>query len=152
TLATLSLVGPVSFADLNRSGRVPFIDPLGLALVTYLAMLAVTASLSRSPWLREPLAALGLLVIAWTCLFELDGVWLVAALSALMPAGLAVGRGLASLPDALPRRGMHTFGRSWTLDATLSGAALISGALAGLHVLLVDLPVSDFGNVLPPDV
>jgi Predicted membrane protein (DUF2339) len=152
TLATLSLVGPVSFADLNSSGRVPFIDPLGLALVSYLAMLAITAWLSRSPWLREPLAALGLLVIAWTCLFELDGVWLVAALSALMPAGLAVGRGLASLPDALPRRALRTFGRRWTLDATLSGAALISGALAGLHVLLVELPVTDFGNVLPPHV
>jgi hypothetical protein len=42
TLATLSLVGPVSFADLNsRSG--PIHRPTGPAPLSYLAMLAVTA-------------------------------------------------------------------------------------------------------------
>jgi hypothetical protein len=149
---TVVLTGPATFGGGSTDGRVPFVDPLGLALVSYLAMLAASAWLSRTAWLREPMAALAVVVTAWTCLFELDGIWLVAALSTLMVVAFTLGRILATLPDALPRREAWTFGRRWTLDATLSGAALISGAMAGLHVLFVELPVFEFGNVLPPTI
>ena len=130
---------------------VPFADPAGATLAVYLIGLAAVALISgRSP-LREPLAAIGLLVVAWACIPEFDGVTLVAAWAGLMVLGFAMWRGFAALPDAA-RKIVLPSEPIWTSDLALPFAALAAGGFAVLHVLLVELPVGLFGQVTPPEI
>lgn len=151
--ATLWLVGPVyaSNAD-DVAAVVPFGHPAGGALAVYLVTLGAVAWISGRSRLREPLAAVGVLVTAWACLVELDGVALVASWSTLMVVGLAMWRALATLPHEAPvaiAPGLNAF---LTLDRTLPFAALLTGLFAAVHVLVVELPIDRFGDVLPPAI
>jgi hypothetical protein len=148
-----SIYGPAIFV--TPSGT-PFVDPAGAALAVYLNGLAAVAWISGRSVLRQPLAAIGLLVIAWACPAEFDGVVLVAAWASLMVLGFAVWRGLAALPHETPRiltTGVVA-GRDLVLasDLLLPLAALVAGALAVIHVLVVELPLGEFGKVTPPEV
>ncbi len=147
------LVGPTygSIAS-DRPTGVPFADPAGAALAVYLVSLAAVAWISGRSRIREPLAAIGLLVIAWACVTEFDGVALVAAWSTLMVVGIAMWRGLAALPHDPPMLLVRGRRGNFTLDLVLPFAALLNGLLAALHVLLLELPIDRFGDVLPPEV
>ena len=43
-------------------------------------------------------------------------------------------------------------GHEWTLDLVLPAAAVLTGLLAAGHVMIVELPLDQFGSVRPPDV
>jgi uncharacterized membrane protein len=149
------LVGPTYGSMAERSTGVPFADAAGGALVVYLVGLAAVAWISGRSRIREPLAASGLLVTAWACMTEFDGVALVAAWSTLMVVGIAMWRGLAALPHDPPMllvRGRRDGRGTLTLDLVLPFAALLSGLLAALHILGRELPIDRFGDVLPPVV
>jgi uncharacterized membrane protein len=150
--ATGWLVGPVFGQAGRASGDLPFADPAGLALVVYLVGLVAVALVSGVGDLREPLAAVGLLVIARGCASEFEGVALVAAWAALMVVGLALWRGLTLVRRAPPRLLAQGPALDWTLDLVLPAAAFLSGLLALAHVLAVELPSDSFGSVRPPDV
>ena len=152
-VATWLLLVPVygSTAGDLPSG-VPFVSPAGAALVVYLVALVGVAWITGRTRLREPLAALGLLVTAWACVTEFDGVALIAAWSTLMVAGFAMWRGLAALPHEAPPVLVRGQLATLTLDHVLPFAAVLSGVLAALHVLAVELPIVSFGDVLPPDI
>ncbi len=151
--ATWRLVVPVygSTAGELATG-VPFWDPAGAALAVYLVGLAAIAWISGRSRLREPLAALGLLVTAWACVTEFDDVALIAAWSTLMVTGFALWRAFAALPHEPPLAVLHDIRGTLTLDLTLPLAALLSGLLAATHVLVIELPMNQFGGVLPPEV
>ena len=151
--ATVTLLGPVygsTAGDLPTG--VPFIDPAGAALAVYLVSLVAVAWITGRSRLREPLAALGVLVTGWACVTEFDGVALIAAWSTLMVVGFAIWRGLATLPhessSVLGRVGRFTL----TSDLVLPGVAIASGLFAALHALWFELPIADFGEVVPPEV
>ena len=153
-----SVYGPAIFMTrffVTRYGT-PFVDPAGAALAVYLIGLVAVAWISGRSVVREPLAAVGLLVIAWACPAEFDGVELVAAWASLMVLGFALWRGLAALPNEKPMdltKGV-VVGRDLVLtsDLLLPLAALVAGALAAIHVLVVELPLAGFGRVTPPEV
>lgn len=146
------LVGPTYGSIAERSTGVPFADPAGAAVVVYLVGLAAVAWISGRSRIREPLAAIGLLVIARACMIEFDGVALVAAWSTLMVVGIAVWRGLAALPRDPPMLLVRGRRGAVTLDLVLPFAALLSGLLAAFHVLGRELPIYRFGDVLPPEI
>ena len=151
--ATARLVGPVQADAFTRIGQgVPFADPAGAALAIYIGGLVMVAWVSGVSWVREPLAVAGLLVTAWACAVELDGVVLVAALAALMVAGLALWRGLAAIPRDPPVVIARAASIDVTPDLFLPAAALLVGSLAAIHVLAIELPVVRFGGVVPPNV
>lgn len=151
--ATWLLVGPLyGFTVAHPAAGVPFVDPTGLALAFYLVGMAAVAWISGLSRLREPLAAVGLLVAAWACLSELEGSVLVAAWAGLMVVGLAIWRGLAARTHR-PRMILGPDGGAMlTLDLVLPYVAMLSGGFAAIHVLLIDLPIQRFGDVLPPDI
>jgi len=144
-----SVYGPAIFV--TPSGT-PFVDPAGAALAIYLIGLAAVAWISGRSALREPLAAIGLLVIAYACPAEFDGVVLVAAWAGLMVLGFALWRGLAALPHDPPIVLVPEYRAFGTSDLLLPLAALVAGGLAVLHVLVDELPLSRFGKVTPPEV
>jgi hypothetical protein len=151
--ATWWLIGPIygSSAGELPTG-VPFVDPAGAALAAYLVGLVAIASISGRSRLREPLAAIGLLVTAWACVTELDGVGLVAAWSTLMVIGVAMWRGLDELAHESPLVVIPGRSATLTLDLVLPLAAALSGAFAAIHVLSIELPIGGFGNVVPPAI
>src|SRR5262249_3048172 len=136
----------------RASGGLPFVDEAGLALLFYLVGLSAVALVSGIGDLREPLAAVGLLVIARGCASELEGGLLVAAWAALMVGGPAPGRGPNRLRQGPPRMLAQGPPLDWTLDLVLPAAAFLAGLLALAHVLAVELPSEAFGGVTPPDV
>jgi uncharacterized membrane protein len=152
-LATLRLIGPVygSSAGVHPIG-IPFADPAGAALAVYLASLAAVAWISGRSRTREPLSAIGLLVAGWASVSEFDGVALIAAWSVLMVVGLAAWRGLAALPHESPIAIVRTAGVTFTLDLVLPAAAVLSGVVAAIHALAIELPIARFGAVPPPNV
>ena len=150
--ATWWLVGPVYASAAYEAGPVPFVHPAGAALAVYLAALAVAVWLSGRSQLREPLAALGLLVTAWTCAAEFDGVALVGAWSILMVIGFGGWRALVAVPHEPPWPLARALDRAWTSDLVLPLAAALSGSLAALHTIVVELPIGRFGDVLPPAI
>jgi uncharacterized membrane protein len=150
--ATWCLVGPVFGSAADRVGTVPFVDPAGAALAVYLAAVAVAAWLSGRSQLREPLAGLGLLVTAWACAAEFDGVALVGAWSVLMVVGFGTWRALAAVPHEPAWPVARALDRTWTSDLVLPVAAVLSGSLAALHTIVVELPIGRFGDVLPPAI
>jgi hypothetical protein len=131
---------------------VPFANPAGAALGVYLAALVVVAWIGVNAHLREGLASLGLVVVAWACGAELEGIPLVGAWSALMVLGFAVRRGLAAIAPDVSRESTSTVGLRWTADHILPLTAALIGATAALHVIMVELPINRFGDVLPPVV
>ena len=151
--ATWWLVGPVygSAAD-DVAGAVPFVHPAGAALAIYLAALAVAGWLVGRSQVREPLAALGLFVTAWACAGEFDGVALVGAWSVLMVVGFGAWRALAAAPHEPPWVVARALDRAWTSDLALPIAAGLSGSLAALHTVVIELPIGRFGDVLPPTI
>jgi Predicted membrane protein len=152
TLATVWLVVRVYLPIISDApSGVPFVDPAGATLAVYLIGLAAVAWIGGRSVLREPLAALGLLVVAWACIPEFDGVTLIAAWATLMVLGFAMWRGLAALPDAA-RIALIRSEPVWMSDLVLLLAALATGTFAALHVLLDELPLVQFGQVTPPEV
>ena len=150
--AGIWLVGPTYGSMTLRSTGVPFADAAGGALVVYLVGLVAVAWISGRSRIREPLAASGLLVTAWACMTEFDGVALVAAWSTLMVVGIAMWRGLAALPHDPPMLLVSDGRGAVTLDLVLPFAALLSGLFAAFHILGRELPIDRFGDVLPPVV
>ena len=151
--ATWWLVGPVyaSTAD-DVAATVPFVHPAGAALAVYLVALGAVAWISARSRLREPLAAVGLLATAWACATEFDGVALIAAWSTLMVIGFALWRGLEALPHDAPLATRPGLNGAWIVDHILPIVALLSGSLAALHAIVIELPIDRFGDVLPPEV
>jgi uncharacterized membrane protein len=152
-LATVRLVADVygPTAGALPTG-IPFVDPSGAALAVYLVGLFSVAWISGRSRLREPLAAIALLVTARACVTEFDGVALVAAWSILMVIGYALWRELARLPHRAPTTLLRWRMARFTLDLTLPIAATLAGVLAALHTLAIELPISRFGDVLPPAI
>lgn len=151
--ATANLLGPVygsTAGDLPTG--VPFVDPAGAALVVYLVSLVAVAWITGRSRLREPLAALGLLVTAWACVTEFDGVALIAAWSILMVIGFAMWRGLATLPHEPPIVLVRGRRATLTLDLVLQYVAMLSGLFAAFHALAIELPIVHFGQVVPPEI
>lgn len=151
--ATGLLIGPV-YAPTRWLGPtgVPFVDPAGAAMAGYLVGLVAVAWISGLSRIREPLAAVGLLVTAWACLTEFDRVELVAAWATLMVLGLVLWRllrVLANGPHLDIARGPSA---TLTLDLVLPCAALLSGAFAAITVLLIELPIGQFGRTVPPEI
>ncbi len=70
-----------------------------VSAVVVLAGLLAAGALLAVRWVRSGLAAVAVVVIAWTGAFELQGTPLVAVLAVLLPVGVLVDRGLARLPD-----------------------------------------------------
>ena len=130
---------------------VPFADPAGATLAVYLVGLVAVALIGGRSVLREPLAAVGLLVIAWACVPAFDGVGLVAAWAGLMVLGFAIWRGLAALSHEAPMVLLPSDPPLMS-DLLLPLAALAAGAFAALHVLLIELPLGLFGRVTPPEI
>ena len=152
-VATAALVGPVyGGVAYGLSSGVPFVDPAGASLVVYLIGLASVVLISGRSVLREPIGAIALLVLARAFAAEFDGVVLVGAWAGLMVLGFAAWRGLAALPDAARVALSRDLGAVGSSDFALPLAALISGGLAALHVLIVELPLTAFGSVTPPVV
>jgi uncharacterized membrane protein len=150
--ATWWLVGLVYGSVADDVASVPFLHPAGAALAVYLGALAVAAWLTARSQVREALAALGLLVTAWACASEFDGVALVGAWSALMVIGFGAWRALATVPHERPWLIARAIGRTWTSDLALPIAAALCGSLAALHTIAIELPVARFGDVLPPAI
>ncbi len=152
--ATWLLVGPVyvSWVWNSSTSSVPFVNPPGGALAVYLVGLTSVGWISGRRRPRESLAAVGLLVTAWACAMELEGVVLVAAWASLMVIGFAIQRGIDALPHE-PRAALRT-GRKVILsrDLVLPYAASLGGVLATVHVLFRELPIGRFGEVLPPGI
>ena len=136
----------------GRATGVPFVNPAGAALAVYLVGLLAIAAIGGRSWWREPLGASGLLAIAWASAAEFTGVSLVAAWASLMVVGLGLWRGLRELPHEAPRPMPAVRGIAWTTDLLLPIAALLVGGLAVLQVIVVELPLAEFGTVLPPTV
>jgi uncharacterized membrane protein len=137
-----------------------FLDAAGLSLGVYLVGLAIVGWLVRRPRVVEGLASLGIIVTGWACVAELEDTWVVATLTALMVLAFAIRRARAaragstlgtarapvSVLDVI--RGLRTL----DLDETLPSTALLVGASAAIHIMLVELPPARFGRVLPPPV
>jgi hypothetical protein len=147
-------------ASSPADGR-PFISAGGAALGVYLIALAAIAALERSWTLRQAIAALGTLVLAWACAWQLDGVSLVAAWTALAVAATAIWRGLGHLETlagpaaAGPGAPTASAGRSGptpVVRLVLPGATAMVGALAVVHVMLHELPFESFGRLYPPEI
>ena len=153
--ATVALVGPVYGRTTGDPATgVPFVDPAGAALAAYLVGLLIVGWVDGRSRLREPLAAVGLVVTAWACVTEFDGVALVAAWSALMVMGFALWRLFRSMPQG-PRLVIFEIARprlTMTLDLVLPFTAVFCGLLATLHILATELPSRQFGRELPPKV
>ena len=130
---------------------VPFADIEGAVLAIYLVGLGATAWLSGKTNLREPLAALGILVTTVACAVEFDGVALVAAWAALTVLAFALWRALKTLTDEPPTV-LIAGRRPLTTDLALPIVGAIVGGLAALHVLATELPLRSFGQVVPPAV
>ena len=151
--ATWWLVGPVYGSAMDAvASAVPFVHPAGAALAVYLGALAVVAWLTARSQVREPLAALGLLVTAWACASEFDGVALVGAWSALMVIGFGAWRALSAVPHDPPWPVAVVLDRTWTSDLALPIAAALTGSLAALHAIVIELPIDRFGDILPPAI
>ena len=140
----------------GRHGVVPFLDPAGAGLLAVLVSLGLAAAVGHDRRLRDALTALGILLLAWACVRELDGVALVAAWAALAVAGLAA-RSLLPMPEGREgpwERLRHSPSEaevvSLLIDNVLPGVALVNAALAIGHVVSVELPLASFGQVVPP--
>lgn len=129
------------------------IDPLGMTLGSFVAGVGCGVWIVRGSRYASSLAALGLLVTAICVPVHLDGLQLVGAWSALMVVGFGVSRWLAEQRDgaSIPAL-LRAVGRVWTADQSLPLSALLVGGLAVAHVLIVELPLRDFGNILPPEI
>lgn len=150
--ATVIVVGSVyGFEAGGVVPGTPFVSLAGLALTVYLVGLVAVAWISGRSQLREPLAAAGLLVTAWACATEFDGVALVAAWSILTVLGVEIWRTLPLLPHGPPII-LDPTHPSRTLALVLPLAALCVGAAAAAHVLSVELPLIRFARVTPPTI
>ncbi len=159
TAATAHLVAAdYGFGWVGSPRGVPFADPAGVALVCYLVSLALVIALDRDRRRGEMLVALGSLVVAWACVFELSGLGLVVGWTLLALGDLAVWSLLPQPDDAAVARevkanprtslNLRREWRRWSLPA----AAGVTGGLALLHVLVVELPLGSFGQVTPPAI
>ncbi len=158
--ATVLVVGVTAT---SVTGDRPFLDAAGGALGLYLVGLAAAGVIERSWTTRQALAALGVLVLGWACAWELDGIVLVAAWTALAVVATAAWRGLrygealeaagTSAATTRPSAGRpSSMGGLPVSGLVLPGATAIVGFLAVVHVITNELPYWDFGRAYPPDV
>lgn len=156
--ATVLVIGVSAYSPVD--GR-PFVSAAGAALGVYLIGLVATAALERSWTLRQAVAALGTLVLAWACAWQLDGVTLVAAWTALAVGATAIWRGLRQLeglagPAAAgagsPVASADEPAREPVSRLVLPGATALVGLIAVAHVVLDELPFRAFGRVYPPEI
>jgi uncharacterized membrane protein len=131
---------------------IPFIDVAGGALAVYLAGLAFVAWLQGDEPSREPIAALGLVVVGWAVARAMDDVAVVVAWSALLVAGFALWRGLRTLATVPGLVMGRSFGIALTSDRVLPAAAVFVGGLAALHLLAFELPILEVGDIALPAV
>ncbi len=131
---------------------VPFVNAAGGALLAYLVGLGAIAVLGDQPELPHPLTALGLLVVVWACVTELDGLALILAWAALMVLGLAIWYELIVRRSGVPAKASGQVDAEWLLGFAIPGVALAAGGLAALHAMGTELPLSRFGDVRPPDI
>ena len=147
-LASAAVIRVYNLGFETVPGAIPFLDAAGGALLIYLAGLAIVAALHGERH-REPIASIGLLVMAWAFGAALDDVALVVGWSALFVAGIALWRGLRTVATATRRVVDRTFGINWSIDMVLPAAALIVAGLATLHLVGIELPFWHLDDPLP---
>jgi len=154
SFATATLVGQVYAMDgaWAAATAVPYAPPAGAALLVYLLCLAGVAALATEERFREPLAALGLLVVAWTIDVELPGAVAVAAWSGLMVIGFALHRWLRQHATKPPLHLLDLEGIPGNLDGILPLTAMAVGATAAVDIVIRLLPIDRFGAVRPPEI
>ena len=149
TVAVARLYGP---GMATAPARLPFIDAAGACLAIYLGALALAAGFQKDERYREPVAALGLTVVAWAFGRTFDGVALVVAWSALFLAGVMLWRGLRSIATGPRHRLGGSFGVTLMADGLLPLGAVFVAGLAALHLAAFDLPILDLGEAVIPAV
>ncbi len=151
--ATAALVlGPFGSPFEPAPDGTPFVNAAGAGLLAYLVGLAAIVLLSDRPDLRRPLTALGLFVVAWACPSELDGLPLVLVWAALMVLGLGIWYRLVDRSSVARATASGQVDAERLLALAIPGVALAAGVLAGLHVMGTELPLSRFGEVVPPGI
>jgi uncharacterized membrane protein len=140
TLATLHLVWyeyPISDWSLKGTsgpGAFPFADDAGLTLAILLAAGLAAGWLARNHDARCALATAGLLLIGYALPFELTGIALLAGWAVLVPVSVAAKGLLDRLPGVRESR----------LPDTPFLATAVALLLAASHLLVYDLPISDW--------
>ena len=149
TVAVARLYGP-SMA--TAPAGLPFVDAAGACLAIYLGALAFAAGFQKDERYREPVAALGLTVVAWALGRTLDGVALVVAWSALFLAGVTLWQGLRGIATGPRHRLGGSFGFTLMADGLLPMMAAFVAGLAALHLAAFELPILDLGDTVLPTV
>jgi uncharacterized membrane protein len=155
-LAVVSLYPPSAASTTGF----PFLDADGGALAFFLAGVAIAVWVVPDRSMRSLLAALGYVVASYCAVVVLAGLALVATLTALIVAAAATTRWLPMLPTSTIR--WQTDGliparlRSvdWRGPAALAlPATVVSvGAIAIVHLVIVELSIFDLRDVTPPPV
>ena len=149
--AIAALIG-VEYAPGRLTGPVPAAPYAGepaLALAIVLVGLALLAARVGTRGIRSAMAGIGILLIAWSVPFELDGTARVALLAVLLPVAVVGDRLIARLPDAKRLAFLP-------LPAMAGGLASGAGGVAWLGALLVavagPLRPTGWGTVTPPAI
>lgn len=138
----------------------PFLDGRGGALAFFLGGTALGVRLVRDRSLRAALGAIGLAVAMYCAVATLTGLAFVLAATALVVVAAATIRSMPFLPDrpidwlvdGLVPRALRDVRWRGPLDLALPGVMLLFGALAAAHLMSIELPLSDFGDVTPPSM
>jgi len=131
---------------------IPFLDAAGACLVIYLGALALAAGFQKDERYREPVAALGLAVLARAFGRTLDGVALVVGWSALFLAGVTLWQGLRGIATGPRHRVGESFGLTLMADGLLPLTAAFVAGLAALHLAAFELPIVELGDTVLPAV
>ena len=161
-LFVLAGLAIVSLYPLNAPSATgfPFLDARGGALAFYLAGVAVGIWIVRDRSLRSGLGALGLAVAMYCAATVLTGLALVFAATALMVVAAATIGALPMLPgariawssDGLISQRLRDVRWRSPLELTLPLVLVWIGALAAVHLMAVELPLRDIGDVPLPSI
>ncbi len=158
-LAALAVASLYPWTGASTSG-LPFVDANGAALAFFLAGVVIAVWVVRDLSLRSVLAALGFIVAMFCAVYVFTGLALVAVATSLMVAAAATSRWLPLLPiaaidwqtDGLIPPKLRTIEWRGSAALALPAAAVWFGFIAIAHVILVELPIVELGNVTPPAI
>ncbi len=158
-LAALAVVSLYPWTGPSTAG-LPFIDANGGALAFFLAGVAIAVWIVGDRSLRSALATLGFSVAMFCAVSVFTGLALVAAAALLMVAAAATSRWLPLLPtvpidwqtDGLIPVRLRTVDWRASTALALPAAAVSFGVIAIAHLILVELPLVELGDVTPPAI
>ena len=158
-LAALAVVSLYPWTGPSTAG-LPFIDANGGALAFFLAGVVIAVWIVGDRSLRSVLATLGFIVAMFCAVSVFTGLALVAATALLMVAAAATSRWLPLLPtvaidwqtDGLIPVRLRTVDWRASTALALPAAAVSFGVIAIAHLILVELPLVELGDVTPPAI